>query len=366
MNLIFAQSNALGNERAQSILQNSLELNRITAESWERIWDVVINPAEPLWQSMIYISGIIFFICFIIHIISKADDLAVSKKEVRITFTRLFFGLLLILGNGTVLANLLRILHGIGQYFVSVVLNFTLAGVKISEAIGSIQNTTVANARAREIFAECVNQTGTAADECIYDPVKIDQARDLLQSLSGNAPLQKTILEQLVNGVTANLTAIVSLPFLNAIEMTCNILQWCFMNGFQISAILTALYGGIFISLAFLPGSGISIAQWFVNYIQLLLFPSAYALIVGLVANVLNLIEQQGQPLGGVFLDVAFLVFISIFGAILAWANIKQMGTGVFEAVLSSAKNTAEAGTTVVSGGADILTKTKGIKALQG
>ena len=360
---ILAQSNALGNEAAQRMLENALRLNQNTAESWQRMWDLAIDPGQPLWQACMYLGGFIFYFCLIVHIIREYHKGPTFFKE---NALRLGFTALLFFNNGYFLVQLTKLMYSISNYWVSIVLNFTFAGVRISEAIAKIQNTAVANARTREIFAECVGKTGTTLDECIYDPVKLDRATELLQSLGNNAPLQGNLLEQIVNGVTSNLTAVITLPVLNGLQMISNVVQWCCMNLHNLALILAILFGAIHLGLSWLPNGGYSISKWVANFISLLLFPIAYVIAIGFMANVLALTEQLGQPLGSTFLDVAYLVFVAFFAPWLCWSGIKGMSTEIFESTVNSAKTTMEAGVKAASGGSDLIAKSEAFKALHG
>jgi hypothetical protein len=271
-----------------------------------------------------------------------------------------------LVGNGYILVSIVKAMQSISQYWTSLVLRFAIAGVKISEAIGSIQNTSAAKARTSEIFAECVNKIGTALDECIYDPDKIEQANDLLNSLSGGAPLKGTVLEQIVTGVTSNLTAVISLPALNGMQIISNILQWCVMNIYESAVVIAVMFCPIFLGLSLMPGGNTSLAKWFADYTKLLLFPIAYVAIIGFVAIVIDGTEQLGLPLGASFIDIAYAVFISIFAPILAWRSITSMATGVYETTFSAAKTSAQAGVNLASAGADLPAKISQIESLGG
>ena len=360
---ILAQSNAWGNERAQSMLSDSLELTRTTALSWERIWETTLNPAAPLWQSLLYLGGLIFYICLILQAIQTYKEGALFLREL---FIKVGISALFLVGDGYITVNLLKLMQAISQFFTSLVLRYTLADIRISEAIGSIQNTSAAKARTSEIFAECVDKIGTAFDQCINDPVKLERATELLNSLSDNAPLQGNILEQFVNGVISNLTAVVTLPVLSGMQMISNIIQWCFMNIYESAALGAALFFPIYLGLTLMPRGNVSLGSWFADYTKLLLFPIAYTAIIGFVAVVIAGTEQQGLPVGATFVDIAYSLFISIFAPILAWVGINKGATGLYESTVSAAKTSAETGVTAISAGANLSAKIAQIKALGG
>ena len=359
---ILAQSNALGNERAQSILNNSIQLTQATSQSWERIWDQAINPSVPLWQATLYLGGFIFYVCIILEFVQIHNKGVSQLKTISI---KIGTSAIFLVNNGYITASILRLMQAISQYFVSLMLNFTLAGVRIDEAIGSIQNTSAAKERTSEIFAECVDKIGTALDQCINDPVKLEQAEELINALNDNArPLIGTVLEDFVNGIVSNLTAVITMPVLNAMQIISNIIQWCFMNLYESAALGAALFFPIFLGLVMLPGGNDTLAGWFGNYIKLLLFPIAYVLQIGFVALVISGTEQAGLPIGATFVDTAYAVFISVFAPIFAWVGIQKGASGIYEATTSSAKTTAEGAITVVSAGSDLALKMAQIKKL--
>ena len=360
---LLAQSNAWGNDRAQMMLGDSLELARLTAQSWERIWNLTIAPTSPLWQTGLYLGGLIFYLYVIVQLVQGLDRGMSFAKEM---LGKVLVSGLFLMGNGSFSINIFKLMQRISQYFTTLVLQFTIADVKISEAIGRIQNTSVAKARTTEIFAECLDKIGIAVDECINDPVKLDSAADLLNSFSGNEPLQGTILEQLANGVTSNLTAIISLPVLSGIQKVSNIVQWCFMNIYESTIIITVLLFPIFLGLSMAPHGVTTLGKWFGDLIKLLLFPVVYALMVGLVGVLIAGTEFTRLPLGATFLDTGYALFIGLFAPAFAWWGINKGAAGIYEATTSAAKNTVETGVTVASAGANLPAQVQQIKALGG
>jgi hypothetical protein len=348
-----------GNEEARLVLEKSFRLTQNTARSWDRLWEVSVDPGQPLWQALTELGGLIAALSLIYLIIKESNNKSLGLERV---IDMLKFPLaiaILLSGNGFILANMIKALRVFAQYWLGRILEMTFAGISISEAIQKIQNTLVANSRAREIFSECISKSGPELQACLQDPVKIEQAEQLSQSLSGGTPpLQGNILEQVASGVVTTLDSIFNAPFIGIFHLVLITLQWCFVNGIEASLLLMALYAPIALGLSTLPIQGPNIIKWLSGYISLLLMSLGYVIVVGFTANVLALTEQAGQPLGSATVDSSFLVFISIIAPALAIAISKGVGDGLFEGISRGAKAGIDAGGVVVSGGGSSVAKT--------
>ncbi len=355
---LFAQI-GYGNEKAQAILTNSRQLNQQTQESWQRLWDISVNSAEPLWQALCEFGAFIAAMSLIYLIIKEGKDGILDLLHIiEISMFPIVVSILLG-GNGYILSQLVLYFRGVSLFWLTQILNMTFAGISVSDAIGKIQNTAVANTRAREIFTECIDKTGVALDECVRDPVKLEQAQELLQQLSGStAPLNGNILERLTDGIVTSLVGTINLPFLTATQFLLNALQWCFVNVVEASLLLTALYAPIALGLSVIPSNGgKTIFKWFSGYFSLLLMPLGYVILVGFMANILSVMDNQDVPIGSSYLDTAFLFFMSIFAPIVAVAVSKGIGDGVFEGISRSLKLGADAGMAATSAGSSVAAK---------
>lgn len=334
-----AQQNPIGNEYAQFILESSNNLTKNTAESWDRIWDITLNPSEPLWQALVYIGAFIAGVSLIYLAATESELLLKTSSWSRLIYNlRLpLFIFVLLAGHGFFLSGIVRYIRDVAYSLLIQVLDFTFAGISISEALQKIQNTNVANARAREIFAECVDKTGLALNDCISDPAKTQQATELLQMLGGangqTAPLDGNLLTQTGNFLLGSLTGVIAFPFLNLITVVLIGLQWAFVNGIEVSLLLTGLFAPIALGFSMIPSAGPTIVSWFSGYVALFLMQLGYVMVVGFTANVIALTEQAGQPIGSTITDIAFLIFISIIAPILAVKISKAGGAALFDGI---------------------------------
>ena len=350
---LLAQQNAIGNEYAQSILQRSVDLTQNTALSWDRIWDITVDSNEPLWQAIVQI-GIFITLGGIIYLALKESNRLLHWRRL-ITLFQFPLGVIVLLsGNGFFLVGIVRYIRAVAYTLLVQVLNFTFAGISISDALQKIQNTSVANARAREIFADCIDKTGLALSDCINDPVKVQQANDLLQALSGangnTAPLNGNLLTQTGNFLIGNLTGAVALPFLNLIYIFFAGLQWAFVNGVEVALLLTALFAPIALGFSMLPSTGPTIFAWFSGYVALFLTQLGYVMIIGFAANIIALTEQAGQPVGATITDVAFVLFLSVVAPIMAMAIAGGGGIALFNSISRSATTVATTATRAAAG----------------
>ena len=70
LNEIYLAQVATGNELGRAVLEASISLFESTGESWQRIFDLVIDPTQPLWVASVtiarFIAGVsilFFFLC---------------------------------------------------------------------------------------------------------------------------------------------------------------------------------------------------------------------------------------------------------------------------------------------------------------
>ncbi|MGL5836210.1 MAG: hypothetical protein ACRC1Z_23695 [Waterburya sp.] len=318
----FLAQNAVGNEAARAVLNLSELINEGTVESWDRTWEGAINPDGALWQTLVIVGAILSSLTIIYYVFQHGEKLIHSPSygflinllKMPIVVAVLFFN------NGSLLVELINIMRGIAYYLISFVTQNTLSGIRINEAIARIESTGVANARAREIFSECADQTGLALEQCINDPVKIAQATDILQTLVSSvaAPFNGNLLEGVVNNATGIITGIFSTPF---IVFTTGILiawQWAFVNFMEMVLILTAIIAPIALGLSFIYSSSNPMFGWFSGFSGLLLYQFSYAVLVGFVATILANTEQVGGGIPALITDLGFTFVLSILAPIVA------------------------------------------------
>ena len=324
---ILAQ-NAVGNEAARAVLNLSNLLNEGTREAWDRIWESTVTTEAPIWQSLVAVGTILAAVTIVYYGVTEGEKLLHSPSLGRLISLLRFplFILFFLVGNGFFLAELIKLMRAIAYALLSAVLEYTLAGIRIDEAIQRIESTGVANARAREIFAECIPQTGLALEECVNDPVKIAQATDILQSLASGlaAPFNGNLLQGVLDNATGIITGIVSTPFVTFASGLLIAWQWAFANFMEMLLILTALMAPIALGLSFIYASSSTLFAWFAGFSGLLLYQFSYAVLVGFSASILAITEQVGGGLPALITDLGFFYILSIL------APFAAVGLGAF------------------------------------
>ena len=348
-----------GNNYANSILNNSINLTRETARSWDRIWDVTINPNEPLWQACVSLGLFIAGMSVLYFGIKEARRIIYSPTWRRLIEMFLMpLGVFIFLtGNGYFLAGSIRILRDIAYFWLGRILLITLNGIQLGNSLQTIQNTNIANARARQIYADCLDKTGSLLQECLSDPEKLQQVNDALATLSqdtARTPLPGNLLEtsQSLSSIQSHnsfnfadaLTSLFANQFLGLIQGFLIALQWAFVNGLEAALFLTALFSAIALGLSVIPSAGPSFVKWISGFLSLFFMQLGYVLIVGVVATILNLTSQNGQSIGTVISDLAFLVFLSIIAPIMAVAIAKGGGDALFNGISRSGTALARLG----------------------
>ena len=339
---LFAQ-NAVGNEAARGVLNLSNLINEGTVEAWDRTWENTITPQGALWGNLVVVGTILASLTIIYYAIQKGEKLIRSPSYgelislLRVPIVVFVF----FANNGSLLANLINIMRSIAYYLITFVLQNTLSGIRINEAIARIQSTGVANARAREIFSECADQIGLALEQCVNDPVKIAQATNILQTLASGAaaPFNGNLLQGVVNNATGIITGIISTPF---IVFTTGILiawQWAFVNFMEMVLILTAIMAPIALGMSFIYSSTNPMFGWFSGFSGLLLYQFSYAVLVGFAATILANTEQVGGGLPALITDLGFTFILSILAPFAA-VGLGALGGFVLFKSLSGAIST--------------------------
>ncbi|WP_036486851.1 hypothetical protein [Myxosarcina sp. GI1] len=356
---IFAQ-NVFGNEFAQAIIEDSIDLAANTARSWQRIWDITVSPQEALWQAMVAL-GLFLAAISIIYFALKESDRLINNPSWRrlITMFRVPLGIFVFLsGNGFLLAGTIRTIRAIAYYWFQKVLEMTFAGISLNEALQRIQNTGVANARAREIFADCIDKTGLALEECLNDPQKQQQAAQILQGLQENSPLDGNLLQQVTDFSSQVVTTLVATTFLAPVQTFLIALQWAFINGIEVALFLTAMFSPVALGLSMIPAAAPSIIACASGFIALFFLQLGYILIVGVSANIIALTEQGGQTIGVIIPDIAFLILLSIIAPLMAGAIAKGGGTALFYGISRSATIATRLAVAGASGGSSLVATT--------
>ncbi len=346
----FAQV-ASGNALSLNILESSLNFYRETGAAWDRMWELIINPTQPLWVAAVGIAKLIFGFSLLIYcylVYSRLDSI-VSSRQIVDQMPLPLILVFLIAGNGGFLANLILGIRGIFQYFIVLTLQTQIAGLSVNDTIQRIQSTGIANNRVRVIFSDCLSQTGLQLTECVNDPVKIAQAQELLNG-SGNL-LGGNALEVILNAITSGgqtviagatafigsaISTVVATPFIAIIQIILLVIQHVFINLVEATALLTGISAPIFLSISLLSANAPILVLWITSFIGLYFVQLSYLFLIGLYAVVISQLDQAGVAVGTIVLDIAFLFYISIFSPVVAILISLGGGIKLYEQLMSN------------------------------
>jgi hypothetical protein len=342
---------ATGNELSLNILENSLNFYQVTGESWDRMWDLIVNPTQPLWLAAIDIAKFIFgfsllFYAFFVY--SRLDSF-VSSRQIVDQMPLPLFLVFLLAGNGQLLSAVVLGLREIFQYFMVMALQIQIAGISVNEAIQRIQSNGIANNRVRTIFADCLSQTGLQLTECVNDPTKIQQAQDLLNGsgdlFGGNA--LEAILSAVTSGgqsvasgatafVGSAIATVLASPIIFFIQIILLVIQHVFINLIEAVALLTGISAPVFLAFSLFTTNAPIFALWLTSFIGLYFAQLGYVFLIGLYASVISVMDQAGVPVGTIVLDIAFLFYISVFSPLVAVGISLGGGIKLYEQIASN------------------------------
>lgn len=347
---------ATGNELSLNILERSLNFYQETGVAWDRIWDLVVNPTQPLWVAAIAIAKFIFGFSLLFYtyiVLNRLSNIATSRpilEQMPLPLTVAF----LFAGNGLLLSNLVLGIREIFQYFIVLALQIQIAGISVNEALQKIQSNAIANNRARVIFADCLSQTGLQLNECVNDPVKIQQAQELLNGsqelFDGNA------LEAILNAVAAAATTVIdgatafigsavstvlATPMMVFIQIILLVIQHAFINLVEATALLTGISAPIFLAFSLYTANAPIFALWLTSFMGLYFVQLSYVFLIGFYGIVISQLDQAGVAVGTIVLDLAFLFYVAIFSPIVAIAISLGGGLKLYEQVATNVEKAA-------------------------
>ncbi|MCC0175844.1 hypothetical protein I4641_02460 [Waterburya agarophytonicola K14] len=347
---------ATGNELSLNILERSLNFYQETGAAWDRIWDLVVNPTQPLWVAAIAIAKFIFGFSLLFYtyvVLSRLSNITTSKPvldQMPLPLTVAF----LFAGNGLMLSNLVLGIREIFQYFIVLALQIQIAGISVNQALQDIQSTAIANNRARVIFADCLSQTGLQLNDCVNDPVKIEQAQELLNG-SGNI-LNGNALEAILNAVVSAGTTIIdgatafigsavstvlATPMIVFIQIILLVIQHAFINLVEATALLTAISAPIFLGFSLYTSNAPIFALWLTSFMGLYFIQLSYVFLIGFYGIVISQLDQAGVAVGTIVLDIAFLFYVALFAPIVAVGISLGGGVKLYEQIASNIERAA-------------------------
>lgn len=326
---------SLGSEEAVGTLNNAITLTKETATSWQRVWDATVSPQADLWKALIGVGILIAAIALLYMGIRQGKEIQEKGSWadlIEMLIPPLMVGLFLA-GNGYLLSNSILLVRQVAYGKLTQVYDAQIDGLTLDAAVDALQQTNLANARVREIFADCIDKSGAALEACMADEAKLDEVEEAMEgfdkSLAGNL---LDLLEGLLNpaatavniggsvfeglGEAKEIGQIISelfaSPFIAIAQTLLYTLQWAFVNGVEAALLLTALMGPVALGLSIVPIAGRFVFAWFSGLLGLFAIQLGYAIIVGICAVVINFTASEGQTLTYLLSDLAFVVFAAL------------------------------------------------------
>jgi ribosomal protein L22 len=368
----FAEIPDYGANHALDILQNYSYISNKLGESFQTLWDGIIFDIESsYWRAVI--SGALDFALLGIFLFawngfkSENDN---RQKLIVEGFAMITILGILLGGNGFFTSQILAVTHSF-----DINLNRTLAktqvlDLSIADALKDIALSQASQDKVNKLLAECqvlqANESLACLEKQIPEIEEIVKQAELQDPIA-NSPAGKYargVLDYLKdlasnaasgNGLKAASIAVNNVFFGNpfimgAIKLVFGGIQLAFNFALETASILHALLLPLVISTIFTPLGSKYTETWIQGYVQIVSIKFLYIALIGLTAQAI--VVSQAQFATG----IAFLIFSSVMGPMVAFLMAKGGGANLAKFVASSTTsalfNTVQGATTLATGGA--------------
>ncbi len=338
-------------QSAASVINQSLELSTGIVDSWNQVWDDLLNSSDPLslWSAIVKLSATAAAFSLIYLILRSGNEIAKNQYLGAIIEMFLFplTVALLLSNNGRLLADLIRIVRGVGENAIRSVGEIQLSGIQLNRAIQQFQLNNLSVERIRQLYNECQGLAGADLNQCFESKRQI--AEGIIQAFSGQpvdiGPAQaflQHLLDYTIIGFGENVGDFIQGGFTQVlqdrlypfVQFMLFAVQWAFLNAVEAALFLTAAFAPIAVALSLLPIAGRPIWAWGSGFLSLLGLKLGYTILVGIVAVVMVNVE-------GDFAEVAassgFLMFIAVFAPMLAVSISTFGGVALYQGISSRA-----------------------------
>lgn len=349
-----------GSRAAASVIERSLNLTRSVAGSWDRSWEMLTDNSDlSLWSAVVNFSLKVALLALIYYAISQSNNVlnTVSFSKVVEMFVTPIVVVVLLGGNGYLLAQITLILRGVGRSLILDILQLQLGGISMQSAISQVNGNMLATNRIRQVFQECAALTGEPLRVCIDS--KQAEAQTIIDALGQTASTTaaQNLLDTIGDALRADagqalqgiFTQVIQSTAVPIVQFWLLALQWAYVNISEAALLLTALFAPIAVVLMLIPIAGSALSIWFTGFVSILAIQLGYVLIVGIGASVLVATDAQNQTAISAAGDYGFLIFISIFAPTLATAIGKGGGQAAYQGISQKAGQVAQAGIQVVA-----------------
>ena len=365
-----------GSEAAASILQQSLELSKGTVQAWQETWISVFDPSDMtgMWSVMVETSKVIAGFCLLYMAIKSGSELLNSQSIGKVVEMLSFpiISVLLLSGNGKLLAYITLAIREVGYFVVRSVTERQVMGVRLEIATEQLKRNNIGVQRINQLYGECISYVGEELTNCWQSKgaegeaiinalektsnVDMSPARAFAETAMllgtqadgtiGFLSEAGTGLKGIASFFQGGFSEVVQDQAFPVIQAVLYALQWAFVNMSEAALLITAVLAPIALVMSILPTAGRPIFIWGSAMISILGMQLGYNLVVGIVATVL--INTEGNVVE-VASNLGFLAFASVFAPLFATAGATWGGAAMFNSISRRANAIAAVATGGVS-----------------
>ncbi|MBE9124731.1 MULTISPECIES: hypothetical protein [unclassified Coleofasciculus] len=324
-------------EAGLKILKASVDLAQNTADSWNQVWESVINPDNVLWSGIIQLGLLIAALSILylamtqgVEIVQRQDWGGLPAMLVPPIVIAFFLG-----ANGNLLADTVLLTRTYAYNRVNEVLEIQLIDTTFQQAINKLAITNAARQQIENLYYECTTKVGFEMQDCYREKYPI--AQQIVADAEEQAGVLNALREFISN--LSILSAEESLDLVldpgqflrdKTIPIIRTILwavQWSFVNILEASLLLTALLSPLAFGASLIPIQGRPAIGWATSYISLFGVQLSYNILVGLIATII--VGSGGELIS----DLAFSFFVSLFAPVLALTLVGGGGIAIYRAI---------------------------------
>lgn len=356
--LFFAQE---GSQAASEVIRQSLQLSQDTVEAWQRIWDAAIDPdVFELWAGTVSLGRTLGALSILYLAVKYAPEMnnTTSWSKLLEMFQWPLTVFVFLLGNGRLLAQVVRVFRAIGYSQVSKILEIQLVGITFRQAVEQVRLNNLSTRRIQQIYGECINLVGKELNDCWQS--KQTEAQEMLNQLGTStniSPAQNFLdvilnftvvggIRQVGSFIQGGFAQVLQDKFIPVLETILYAVQWAFINILDACLLGTAVFAPIALGLSILPTAGRLIIGWGSAMIALFAIQMGYNIFVGIIAVVL--VSTTGE-FAEVVSDLGFLLIVAIFAPVIAYRLGKGGGVALFETASRKAAQSTTVATSAVS-----------------
>ena len=372
---------------ATQLMKDAMGVNRDAIASWNERWETIFE--SGLFYIIVDMSVYASVTAVVIWMVQELKDFDKDAYLFRPTFYRNVLWsicvMVLLVGNGERLGDMVQGLHKFGQVFNQKALSYQLDNVALEDAIRASVGRGTLRADIQAQLGQCQAYVGQDQYDCLVNARQqigqmtdgyeedwllelpdayrdideeleyllvpdgfsaSDEAGQLRDAAIGDANRSEDAISEATEGRTTmagRAVGAISGAFLGALGsiiqgFTHGILlavQWAFVNSLEMAMLLTALVAPFAVALSFIPGTGRPIIAWLLTFVSMVMVQFYYNIFTGIIGVVI--VKSDALDMNG------YLLVLAIFGPVLAVKLAQGGGIAVFESIVSGSISMAMA-----------------------